>query len=819
MQNLFDRPEDKILNLIKEQSEIGDDLIVVGRYVKYKGKESFINIRNKNFVPLTYVGQGNEHIGKIIKIEIREKHSYTLEREWYEFKIKLGDESLRRILNNPTLITIDLSFEPKIYQPKEKEFILNLYKRKSNQGLETDRGNIQSLKIIEREINRVKEAFIYELLQNADDYPLLNKKVDVKIFTTTNRFLFSHNGSPFKFNNVYALCNINDGDKQDDADKIGYKGIGFKSVFAYSDKVLVKSGQYIFKFDKNHPEFQREKPFQIIPIWVDNLSALKELPITENVNIVIEAKQGNTQIEEWKELLNEIFSQESSTPVILFLRNIRNVFINRTLVSQTTREWWIREYKLKLSDEIKLEIKRQFETNTGNIPEKLVGVEEIEIQFSLKHLDYEIIPLSEAILYNYLPTKVNLGLPFLVNSDFIPTGDRHYLFENEWNRYLMKEVGKVYFDWLNTLFNEKPKNTEQPIFKKDYLRLLPDISKNIHELKSKSSNNLFLLEAFKQGFDFALSGDGEIEPIAFIPTQSGSLVSLSNILIDETGLADFLKDEFFELTGISAKLIDNEVGEGIEKIKALISEYGQGVVYGIEDLKASFKTPVFQDWLKVPSNNFRLIQHFLSSADLQSLLETDEIVLSINGELSKVSDLFAEVPDEIAFLMPKQVNKEVLNLINKNEIKLDFKKFDPVQFLSENIKGKDIKAFNVILDNETNIIHFWQFVFNYWEELEIDKAMVNYLKHIEILCKSNIPDGFLKFLISNSYLSSEFNSSNEIESTVRSINQYAHFISNKYITKSGDEIKWCKIFKKLGVIGDLQKSIEDLLPKLSNINE
>ena len=80
MQNLFDRPEDKILNLIKEQSEIGDDLIVVGRFVNYKGKESFINIRNKNFVPLTYVGQGNEHIGKKLKIEIREKHSYTLER-------------------------------------------------------------------------------------------------------------------------------------------------------------------------------------------------------------------------------------------------------------------------------------------------------------------------------------------------------------------------------------------------------------------------------------------------------------------------------------------------------------------------------------------------------------------------------------------------------------------------------------------------------------------------------------------------------------------------------------------------------------------
>ena len=813
MQNLFDRPEDKILNLIKEQSEIGDDLIVVGRFVNYKGKESFINIRNKNFVPLTYVGQGNEHIGKKLKIEIREKHSYTLEREWYEFKIKLADESLRRFLNNPTLITIDLSFEPKKFHPKEKEFVLNLYKRKSNQGLETDRGNIQSLKIIEREINRVKEAFIYELLQNADDYPLLNKKVDVKIFTTTNRFIFSHNGSPFKFNNVYALCNINDGDKQDDADKIGYKGIGFKSVFAYSDKVLLKSGKYIFKFDKNHPDFQREKPFQIIPIWVDDLSALKELPITENVNIVIEAKQGNTQIEEWKELLNEIFSQESSTPVILFLRNIRNVFINRTLVSQTTREWWIREYKLKLSEEIKLEIKRQFETNTGNIPEKLVGVEEIEIQFSLKHLNYEIIPLSEAILYNYLPTKVNLGLPFLVNSDFIPTGDRHYLFENEWNRYLMKEVGKVYFDWLNTLFTVKHKNTEQPIFKKDYLRLLPDISKNIQELKSKSSNNLFLLEAFKQGFDLALCGDGEIEPIAFIPTQSGSLVPLSNILIDETGLAVFLKDDFFELTGISAKLIDKEVGEGIEKIKALISDYGQGVVYGMEDLKDSLKTPVFQDWLKIPANNFRLIQHFQSSADLQSLLETEAIILSESKQLLKSSALFSGVPNEVTFLTTEKINSELLGLVTESKINLPLTEFEPVKFFKNNIVAQQLNI-NASLTDETNLLNFWRFIFDNWTLFDSEIAIKDSIKHFVVLCKPKADNELSKKVISSTYLSSEFNPINEIESVVKDINPDEVFISDKYIDKKRDAEKWRKIFKQAGAITDLQKVIEVLLPKL-----
>lgn len=819
MTNLFDRTEEEILNLIKEQSEIGDDLIVVGRFVNFNSKESFINIRNSNFVPLTYVGQGNEHIGRKLKIEIKEKHSYTLERGWYEFKIKLGDEKLRRYLNNPTLPTIDLSFEPKIFQPKEKDFVYKLYNRKANQGLETDRGNIQSLKIIEREINRVKEAFIYELLQNADDYPLLNKKVDVKIYTTTNRFVFSHNGSPFKFNNVYALCNINDGDKQDDADKIGYKGIGFKSVFAYSDKVLVKSGKYIFKFDKNHPGFQREKPFQIIPIWVENLSVLKELPITENVNIVIEAKQGNSQIEEWKELLNDIFSQESSTPVILFLRNIRNVFIDRSLVSQTTREWWIREYKLQLSEEIKSEIKRQFETNTGNIPEKLVGVEEIEIQFSLKHLDYEIIPLSEAILYNYLPTKVNLGLPFLVNSDFIPTGDRHYLFENEWNKYLMKEVGRTFFDWLNTLFTVKHNSTEQSIFKKDYLKLLPNLSTNIQELKSKSSNNLFLLEAFKQGFDLALSGNEEIKPIAFIPTQSGTLETISNILIDETGLADFLKDEFFELTGISAKLIDNEVGEGIAKIKTLILDYNSGKLYSIKELKNDLKKTEFQEWLKIPANNLKIIEYFNSNTELQSLLETEAIILTQNNKLSKASDVYNTIPEEVTFVSFEKVNSELFDLLTRNNISLKLKFYEPLAFYKERIWSKQ-KLINEKLNNVTDLLNFWAFIYDNWGIFEKDENIKTSLKLFNVLCKSLNEEQLYGPVISKTYLADDFNTDNEIESVITEIGiKDAKFISEKYISKQRIASKWHRIFKQAQAITDLQKVIEILLPNLSNIEE
>jgi hypothetical protein len=816
--SLFDKHENEILDLIKEQSELNDDLIVLGKFNNFRGKNYFINIRNKDFVPLTYVGQGNEHIGKKIKIEFPENQSFNLKNDWYEFKIKLSPESLRRKLNNPTLLSLDLSFEPKIFKPNEMDFVLNLYRRKSDQSLESDRGNIQSLKIIEREINRVKEAFIYELLQNADDYPVFNKKVDIHILTTSKEFIFSHTGSPFKFNNVYALCNINDGDKQDDNNKIGYKGIGFKSVFAYSEKVIIKSGNYQFQFDKNHPDFQREKPYQIIPIWINQVNKINQLQISENVNIIIEAKQGYKQIEEWKVLLNDIFSIESTTPVTLFLRNIKNVYINKNIVSKTTREWWIRGFKLNLPENIQFEIKRQFENNTGNIPEKLVGVDEIEIQFSLNHDNFDISLISEALIYNYLPTKVNLGFPFLINSDFIPTGDRHYLFENEWNKYLMKEVGLVFFDWLNTLFIVRHGNTDQDIFKKDYLKLIPEITKNIQELKSKSSNNLFLLESFKEGFDLALIGNSERNPVPFIPSQEGNLEPLSNILIDETGIVNFLGSEFFELTNIKSKLISNEIGAGIKNIKELISEYNNtGKIYGIDDLKIDIKTK-FQDWLKKPANNSKFVEFLQSNDSLKSLLKSEEIILSNNGELSKSSDLFAEIPEEITFLLPKQLNHEVLNFINGKAIKLEFKKFEPLQFFKDYIIGKT-ESINDNFINEKNLLLFWQFVFNNWIEIESEKEITNCLKNIEILCKSEFPNPFSKFIISKSYLSREFNLTYEIESTVRNIIQDAHFISEKYIAKNGDEIKWRKIFNNLDAVGDLQKAIVDLLPNLSNIDE
>lgn len=103
-----------------------------------------------------------------------------------------------------------------------------------------------------------KEVFIYELLQNANDYPrkqrIEQKSVPVPVeveFHITDKYLtFQHTGEYFNPKNIAAICDINDGEKSDNTETIGYKGIGFKTVFLDNDYVYLNTGNYSFRFDK-----------------------------------------------------------------------------------------------------------------------------------------------------------------------------------------------------------------------------------------------------------------------------------------------------------------------------------------------------------------------------------------------------------------------------------------------------------------------------------------------------------------------------------------------------------------------------------------
>ena len=58
-------------------------------------------------------------------------------------------------------------------------------------------------------------------------------------------------------------------------EKIGFKGIGFKSVFKDCNFVFINSGGFSFRFDNS--KFLTPKPYQIIPIWTETIEVDKEI--------------------------------------------------------------------------------------------------------------------------------------------------------------------------------------------------------------------------------------------------------------------------------------------------------------------------------------------------------------------------------------------------------------------------------------------------------------------------------------------------------------------------------------------------------------
>ena len=81
----------------------------------------------------------------------------------------------------------------------------------------------------------------------------------------------------FNVRNISGICGINEKEKTANIKTIGYKGIGFKTVFLNNHYVLINTGDYSFRFeDQSHlPINQRvikrlEAPWPILPVWTED---------------------------------------------------------------------------------------------------------------------------------------------------------------------------------------------------------------------------------------------------------------------------------------------------------------------------------------------------------------------------------------------------------------------------------------------------------------------------------------------------------------------------------------------------------------------
>jgi len=118
-------------------------------------------------------------------------------------------------------------------------------RKKLLDGLDANEGDI-NLRIFE-DFYPDEAHFIYELLQNAEDAGAS----EVSFELLPHSCAFEHNGTRhFNEQDIRGITGIFNSSKKDSPDKIGKFGVGFKSVFVYTDSPVVYSKDYSFKILK-----------------------------------------------------------------------------------------------------------------------------------------------------------------------------------------------------------------------------------------------------------------------------------------------------------------------------------------------------------------------------------------------------------------------------------------------------------------------------------------------------------------------------------------------------------------------------------------
>lgn len=649
-----------------------------------------------------------------------------------------------------------------------------------------------ALDLLSSGIYTEEERFIFELLQNAVDSFDSHKQttLEIKIILTDNLLVFMHNGSPFSERDLEGLCDIGNGNKVTDAKKIGYKGIGFKSVFMHSHRVTVWTAGTCFKFDKEACEaFAKSKgsgyenvkmPWQIIPILTKTPSGIN----TEGFNVVTYIEISNK-----KSLKRKVEKLLSDTHFLLFLKvdDLRVSFwedgeeILNLSKKQTADEltlsvngkpqssWLIYSTEVKLTSEVKYALVHDSKT-----PTKLKDSDSVEISFAIAlDKDKNIIPLSDAVMYTYLPTSFSFGLNFIVNANFITDAGRQQIVKDcAWNEFIFAQIPGSYLNWIR----ESVAKTYS-----DWYKVLPPYSKSEDELS----------EAYSAALKDALN------TIPFIKAVNGDMVLLQEALTDNIGLNSAIPPKIFN-TFVHANILKNtnafslvssEIGQALQKMYDVANITTEHVYIILEKANEYLKNLTDEEmltflmWLRGLSQD--LNNDFKRSVSCASILPDEDSNLIAPVESFFPSEYSDENPDISADA--KIIRKSLADKFS-HEI-IDWLKELGVQEMSNLSVIEKVLCKKGYITKE-NCIKVMQFIFDSEQKEHVLNKLGGKIQMLRLLTKSGELETADNMFMDSSY-GIRINEDNSI------LNGY--FVSTEYIRERDDIIKWQLFFRAIGV--------------------
>lgn len=613
------------------------------------------DIRKPNFAKIPYYP--NDVQKNPISLHYKGEIKGITPGNYYLFNWRLSGNNP----DNPYEIYIDFHFQPQPIRPQW--FIDQLFADRYDDKSKNFESSANFLDTLSKQLSAKESTFIYELLQNANDYPVNGVPVDVEFHITDKYLVFMHSGDYFNVRNISGICGINEKEKTANIKTIGYKGIGFKTVFLNNHYVYIKTGDYSFRFDKEASKIKRlEAPWPILPVWTPEDEVESEIAFifdaaNKKYRVKIALRPDNPAIlhtgrKNYEALFREVFDDSN---LILFIPNIRSVkvYINGILERDCVideAKWLVSDYEENINEDFQALVNKDIDTGKSRIPEKYKDFERTKVSFACRKDGRKLLPIENANLYCYLPTSATWGFPFLMNTDMIPKGDRDdierevYLKdedETNFNLELARIAGEKFFSWIKDLM-ESGEYDYDSIF-----ALVPDFDKC---KKTQGYKYDDFIEMFQSGFESKMDKEGII-PV--VENKSIVLKPVEDVIYDTTGLScsGVLTDE--EILTLSEwsdffphpllRDYDNySLRPGIQSF--LLRYHSEVQEYDIDVLHGACEGEGFQKWLHDQIHNEKFIAFLLKKGIVDSFNDR-AIFLSENSNLLAPDRLYYSVDE------------------------------------------------------------------------------------------------------------------------------------------------------------------------------
>lgn len=655
---------------------------VVGLYeIDEKGQYQFSDIRDTLFQEHKYpaIDQNDEDREILIPLD---GPLYTLKpNTYYKFNWVVRPENNRR----GYALDYDRTKPAKRINPQElTKSLHDLWDDRKHGPAMND-----AMQTISSELMASSDGtFIYELLQNANDYPQTNKSgkalpVDVEFHMTDKFLICRHTGAPFSPKDVASISRIGSGSKTKNKNAIGYKGIGFKTVFHAHDWVYVKTGLYSFRFDKDHEKEGR--PFQIMPVWTSQSeltsldASLSELITSGAHTFFVQTVMKPRKPEYLYGMDSDAESEKSHEYVlrnmfkdirdIIFIPNIKTVKVffpgeEPIICSKGDSHDWVVSspyvHTLDPLTEKKLILDECNQHPERRIPPKYKSYDDTYVSFAAMTDGNVILPVKDATVNCYLPTKAEFGFPFLMNTDMVPSGDRSQLkVDVRFNQLFARIAGRKFVLWLSQLLSDG----YEPC---SVFNLIPDF-KTIKDGVGKQYK--LFIDCFEEGFKETINA------IPIIPVEGSKDLKLPcNVLRDVTGFSakNIIRyDNFLEYTNHKALFLPLSSICDNKRLVSLLNDCDDCIKFHDADLIDLFDHEHFRKDLLDVTTNAKVIEFLLDYKYIDKYKNISLFIDNEKGKLSCSSALYYDIDEDRKLLSAFENQLSFLSIKTREALKND----------------------------------------------------------------------------------------------------------------------------------------------------